>query len=121
MLPPRPIAIMRVITYRRRAVALAGEAGIYLAPHIAQLPRCDPLARFVAHLIDYALDVEAGLLPAEPSRYLPCRAEHYVRRKLMPPATFEAVRHLPVGQLAQMFRVPAEQVMERRHDSPNRP
>ena len=107
---------MRVITYGRRAVALAGEAGIYLAPHIARLPRSDPLARFVAHLIDYALDVEAGLMPAEPSRYLPRQAECYVRAKLMPTAAFEAARYLALEQLAEMFRVPAEQVVERRRD-----
>jgi hypothetical protein len=107
---------MRVITYRRRAVALAGEAGIYLAPHIARLPDSDPRAGCVSHIIRYALDVEAGALPGEPPRYLPGRAERYVRAQLMPQEWFEALRDFPDSQLAKIFHVPHEQVVQRRHD-----
>jgi hypothetical protein len=90
------------------------SAGIYLAPHIARLSESDSRVRFVSHIIRYALEVEAGAIPGEPPRDLPGRAECFVRAQLMPREWFEALRDLPVSQLAEIFHVPPEQVIQRR-------
>jgi hypothetical protein len=107
---------MTLITYRRRAVALAGPGRFYLAPHIAQRPNGDPLKRFVCFLALYARDVLTGQLPGDPHRYVPQRGERYAREKLIPPREFAAIAHQSDEELAERFGVPLEQIAHRRAD-----
>jgi hypothetical protein len=107
---------MTLITYRRRAVAIAGPERFYLAPHIAQRPNGDPLKRFVCFLALYARDVLTGQLPGEPHHYLPHRGERYAREVLLPHDQFAAIAHEPDHELAARFRVPLEQIAHRRVD-----
>jgi hypothetical protein len=102
---------MTLITYQRRAVAIAG-----LAPHIDQRPDGDPLKRFVCFLALYARDVQTGRLPDEPRHYLPRRAERYAREALIPAGEFAANAHRPDAELAERFGVPLEQIARRRDE-----
>lgn len=107
---------MTLITYQRRAVAMAGPQRFYLAPHIAQRPDGDALKRFVCFLALYARDVQTGQLPGEPARYFPHRAERYAREALIAPAEFDAIARHTDGELAERFEVPLEQIARRRED-----
>ncbi|MGH2499799.1 MAG: hypothetical protein ACRDF0_06905 [Candidatus Limnocylindria bacterium] len=107
---------MTVITYRRRAVAMAGPDRLYLAAHVGRLPHGHPLKRFVCFLALYARDVQIGALPDEPGHYLPCRGERYAREALIPARDFAARRHQTDRQLAAHFGVPSEQIARRRED-----
>jgi IrrE N-terminal-like domain len=107
---------MTLITYRRRAVAMAGAKRFYLAPHIAERPNGDPLKRFVCGLVLYARDVLTGQLPGEPQRYLPQRAERFAREALIPRDEFAALAHHDDPELADLFGVPPEQIRRRRRD-----
>jgi hypothetical protein len=107
---------MTLITYRGRAVALAGRERFYLAPHIAQRRDADPLKTFVCYLAAYAHDVMTGQLPGEPRCYLPARAERYARECLLPPRAFRARAERSDRELAERFGVPLEQIAARRAD-----
>lgn len=112
---------MTLITYRRRAVAIAGPDRFHLAPHIAQRPNGDPLKRFVCFLALYARDVLTGQLPGEPHRYLPHRGERYAREALLPHDEFAAIAHRPDREIAEHFGVPLEQIARRRNDVADEP
>ena len=105
---------MTLISYRGRAVAIAGRERFYLAPQIAQRPDGDPLKTFVCYLALYARDVLCGRLGDEPSRYLPDRAERYARECLLAPRAFLAHAHRTDAELAERFNVPLEQIAARR-------
>jgi hypothetical protein len=105
---------MPLITYQGQPVAMAGPRRAFIVPIIANRPDHDPLRQFVCHLILYAREARAGRLAGEPNRYLPDRAERYVRALLIPAALFHHVRELPDHQLAESFGVPIEQIAERR-------
>jgi hypothetical protein len=107
---------MTLITYRRRAVAIASPERFYLAPHIAQRPNGDPLKRFVCFIALHARDVLTGQLPGEPHHYLPHRGERYAREALIPPHEFAALAHRPDHELAEHIGVPLEQIAHRRAD-----
>jgi hypothetical protein len=107
---------MPLITYQGVPVGIAGPHRVFIVPTIASRPSSDPLKQFVCHLVLYARDRAAGWLPGEPARYLPGRAERYVREQLMPWPMFQALQDLPDAHLAEMFNVPPEQIRERRRD-----
>src|SRR3954447_1757346 len=90
--PPRPLVGVTLITYQRQVVALAGPHRFYLAPAIDDLPDGDPLKTFVCFLALYARDVHTGQLHGDPTRYRPCRGEHYARAALMPARDFLIMR-----------------------------
>jgi hypothetical protein len=107
---------MPLVTYQRRPVAMVGPRRVFMTPTIADRADTDPLKRFVRHLNLYSRDAQAGRLAAEPRRYLPDRAERYVRVQLMPGRLFHDLRALPDPQLADLFGAPIEQIAERRRD-----
>src|SRR4051794_13994841 len=112
--PPRPIAGVTLITYQRQIVAIAGAHRLHLAPAIGDLPDGDPLKTFVCFLARYARDVQTGELPVDPTRYAPCRGEHYARAALMPADEFSALHPRSDPDLAAHFHVPLEQIAHRR-------
>jgi len=105
---------MTLITYQARVVAEARRDRFTLAPDIAQRPHGDPVKRFVCFLALYARDVLSGELPDEPRRYVPARAELYARACLLPESDFRARAHRPDHELAELFRVPVEEIPARR-------
>jgi hypothetical protein len=105
---------MTLITYRGRAVAMAGRDRFYLAPHVGRRPDGDPVKTFVCYLAGYGRDVLTGRLPDEPSRYFPHRAERYARECLIPPGAFIALVDSDDIELAEHFNVPLEQIAARR-------
>jgi hypothetical protein len=105
---------MTLITYQGRAAAMAGRERFYLAPRIDQLADGDPVKTFVCFLVAYARDVLTGQLPDEPGRYLPRRAERYVRECLLPARAFLVIADREDAELAEHFNVPLEQIAARR-------
>ncbi len=114
-------SLMTLITYQRRPVAMAAPDRAYLTPQIALRPDSDPLKRFVCLLVLYAHDLQTGRLHGEPRRYLPGRAERYVREQLIPFGQFQALTACGDAELAEIFRVPLEQIAERRRDIAQQP
>jgi len=107
---------MTLITYQRRAVAIAGPERFYLAPDVDRLPDGHPLKTFVCFLALYARDVLIGELPGDPSRYRPACGERYAREALIPIREFGALAHRSDRDLAARFGVPVEQISHRRRD-----
>src|SRR3954471_19316181 len=105
-----------LITYQRQIVALAGAHRFYLAPAIDDLPDGDPLKTFVCFLALYARDVQTGELPGDPTGYVASRGERYARAALMAAHEFTALQHRSDHELAIRFRVPLEQVAQRRQE-----
>ena len=110
------MAGVTLITYQRQIVAIAGTHRFHLAPAIGELPDGDPLKTFVCFLALYARDVHTGELPGDPTRYLPCRGEHYARAALMPIDEFSALQHRSDPEFAAHFHVPLEQIAHRRQE-----
>ena len=110
------MARVTLITYQRQIVAIAGANRFHLAPAIGELPDGDPLKTFVCFLALYARDVHTGELPGDPTRYVPCRGERYARAALMPAHELSALQHRSDHELATHFRVPLEQIANRREE-----
>ena len=99
-------------------MALVGPHRVFIVPTIAHATHDDFVRRFVLLLVAYARDVEGGHLPGEPGRFLPGRAERYVRAALLPERPFQRLWSLGDEELARIFRVPLEQIVSRRHEIP---
>ncbi len=101
---------MRVICFRDRVVALAGDR-VVLAPSLAVLEEDHPERRFVAALCLYY-----GVICRhwDGERYLQDRAEAFARDLLMPAEAFAPVVAWPDHELAELFIAPLDQVAPRR-------
>jgi hypothetical protein len=111
-----PTAVMMLVSYARRPVAMAGPDRFYLAPHIDHRSNGDPLKRFVCFLAAYARDAQTGVLPDDRHQYvLDCR-ERYAREALMPAHVFGPLQRESNPSLAERFEVPIEQIGRRRTD-----
>lgn len=107
---------MMLITYRGRAVAMAGADRFYVAPLVDMRPSGDPLKTFVCFLALYARDVQSGALPGKTWHYLPRIGERYAREALIPARSFASIQHHSDRELAAQFNVPIEQIARRRND-----
>jgi hypothetical protein len=114
--PPPLTALMTLITYQGRAVAIAAVDRFSLAVHIDRLPDRHSLKTFVCFLVLYARDVHTGELPGDSSHYEPADGERYARAALIPAREFRALAHRPDRDLAERFGVPVEQIARRRRD-----
>lgn len=104
---------MRAISYRGELVAVITKTRVYLAPHVSELSRGDPLLRFIAALCLYSRDVEDGAVLGP---YNQPEAEFYARSLLVAEDEFERFAHETDVELAGRFRLPREQIPAKRRD-----
>ena len=109
-------ALMNLVTYHGRAVAIADVDRFHLALHIDELSAAHPLKRFVCFLPLYARDVLIGELVGDPCCYRAVSGERYARAALIPAREFQTFAYRSDRQFATQFGVPIEQIARRRHD-----
>lgn len=109
---------MKAITYRSELVAITTSTRVFLSPEIATRTRGDPVQRFVLAMCLCALDAEAEDPPVPFGEQ---QAELYARCLLVPDDEFAALARRPDRELADRFRVPAEQIALKRADISRRP
>jgi hypothetical protein len=101
------------VHYRGEIVAAAGTERFYLAPRVAQLGASHPLGRFAAVMCLYDRDVRSGDVPGPHDQRA---AELYARCVLIPDERFERLADESDIALADVFRVPVEQIAAKRID-----
>lgn len=106
---------MELIVYGGRVMAIVSATRVEFTPEVFERGARDPLVRFVAMMVFYAVKVRDG--EGVPP-YINDEAEYFARKLLMDDQRFLLLDFcgMPEADLAGYLQVPVEQVAKKRED-----
>ena len=104
---------MTSIYYGSRLAAVVNSAVIRLRPWVDSYESDHPIRRWITCQAVFAQDVLLGEITGS---WSPSRAEHFARTVLMPDDEFAIRVDWADVDLAEAFRVPLQQIVEKRID-----